>query len=250
MAVSKFTDALIYLGTKPLRAKSNQISIQHSVEMINATVFGETTTVNLAGQKSWSVSASGFWDSGTDVATTGVSFVESDAAGSVFSRIGGAAGIITVAPANEDLGISYFGKEVEGNYQAFGNIGEGIPYSLDGESASPLIRGFIGFAPSSRTASSGNGTSKQIAALSASQKLVAALHVVQFDGTTMTMKVQSDNDTGFGTATDVITFTAATGLTSEWVEVSGPITDDWFRGSFTFTGTSFTAILSFGIYTP
>jgi hypothetical protein len=249
MAVSKFTDALIYLGTKGLHGKSNQVAIQQSVNLIDATTFGQTTKINLAGQKSWSISASGFWDVGTDVATTGVSFVESDASGSLFSRIGAANSVISIAPANADLGTVFFGKEVNGSYQTFGNLGDAIPFSIDGESASPLCRGVMGFAPSSRSGASGNGTAIQLGALTSGQKLMAALHVVQFNGTTMTMKVQSDT-VGFGSPTDVITFTAATGLTSEWIEVSGPITDDYFRGSFTFTGTTFTAILSFGIYTP
>ena len=44
-----------------------------------------------------------------------------------------------------------------------------------------------------------------------------------------------------------ITFAQATGLTSEWLSVVGPITDDWWRVDFTFVGTSATFVCVVGI---
>lgn len=45
--------------------------------------------------------------------------------------------------------------------------------------------------------------------------LVAYLHVFAFSGTSVTVKIQMDDNSGFTTATDLITFTAATGITAE-----------------------------------
>lgn len=250
MAVAKFTDAIIYLGSRSIQGKANQVSIQAGVDMIDATVFGQSTKVNLAGLISWNVKVGGFWDSGTDVAATGVSFVESASADSLFARVGAAKTPITIAPANVDLGPCYFLNEVESSYQTFGAIGQAIPFSLECMAAGYLTKGVLALPPVQKTAL-GTGTGIQLGALSAGQSLVASMHVIQFNGTTMTMSIESDNDSGFGSATSVGSFAAATGLTSEWkVIAAGPVTDDYFRTSWTFTGTSFTAVVALGIYTP
>ncbi len=91
----------------------------------------------------------------------------------------------------------------------------------------------------SRTSSS-SGTGRQIGAVSSTQTLYAALHVISASGTspTLDVKVQSDDNSGFTSATDRITFTQATDVTSEWGSVGGAITDDYWRITYTVGGTS------------
>jgi hypothetical protein len=76
---------------------------------------------------------------------------------------------------------------------------------------------------------------------------------VAFGGTSPTLDVivQSDDASGFPSATNRITFTQATGFTAEYATpVAGAITDDWWRVNFTIGGTAspnFTFICVIGI---
>jgi hypothetical protein len=92
--------------------------------------------------------------------------------------------------------------------------------------------------PTARTAT-GTGTSVQLGAVSSTQRLYVALHVFSVSGTTpsLTVAIQSDNATGFPSASTVTTLTAATAIGSQITRVAGPITDDWFRVSYTISGT-------------
>ena len=59
--------------------------------------------------------------------------------------------------------------------------------------------------------------------------------------------MQSDDNSGFTSATNRITFTQATGVTSELLSVAGAITDDYWRLSYTIVGGSFTFAVALGI---
>jgi len=247
MSVEKFTDAGIFVGAREISGKSNKVSLEYKAAMLDGTVFGQTTKVNVAGLVEWQMSAEGFNEFGTDVPATGVTFMDSAAANAPFTMMGGLDLPLTVLPnASTDLSIAYFMKAVHCKYDTFGKLGDLLPFSLETQPSKHGTRGFLGFLPSSRTASA-NGSSKQLGAVSSSQRLVAALHVIQFNGTSLDVVIASDDDTGFPSGTTRITFAQATGITSEWAEVAGPITDDWFRAQATFVGTSFKALVVFGL---
>lgn len=80
-----------------------------------------------------------------------------------------------------------------------------------------------------------NGTALQLGAVGATEKLVAILHVFSVNGGTWTVTVESDNAQGMGTPATRATFTGATGITRQVIEVAGAITDDWWRGVVTET---------------
>ena len=107
-------------------------------------------------------------------------------------------------------------------------------------STGPIIRGTLMHSGAVARTASGTGTARQLGAVSSSQKVYAALHVLSASGTTpsLTVKVQSDNAVGFPSATDVITFSAATAVGSQWGSTAGALTDDWWRVSYTISGTS------------
>jgi hypothetical protein len=123
--------------------------------------------------------------------------------------------------------------------------------SVTGTNGRPLVAGTI-LNSTNRTAT-GNGTAFQVGAVGASQSLFGVLHVVAFGGTSPTLDVivQSDDASGFPSATNRITFTQATGFTAEYATpVAGAITDDWWRVNFTIGGTAspnFTFICVIGI---
>lgn len=102
-----------------------------------------------------------------------------------------------------------------------------------------------------QTGSSGTGTPVRLGAVSASQGLFAALHVV---GSTSTpagtsFSIISAPSSSLASPTTRVTFNAGTSsLTGEWEEASGAITDPWFAAQWSgFPGTAFTASISAGV---
>jgi hypothetical protein len=116
----------------------------------------------------------------------------------------------------------------------------------------PLARGVVLNPPGTALTITGNGTAVQhVAVTTAAQYLYASLHVLSVSGTatpTLTVKVQSDT-VGFPSPTDRITFTAATAQSSQISRVAGINTDDYYRISYTISGTnpSFLALVAVGV---
>jgi hypothetical protein len=130
---------------------------------------------------------------------------------------------------------------VESNYKILGQVGDVAPWSLSASGNWPSARGVIAHPPATARTATGSGTAQQLGVVSATQYLYATLHVLSVAGTgspTITVKIQSDNDSGFASATDQITFTAATAIGGQVKRLIGPITDDWFRPQFTISGSS------------
>lgn len=239
MAVTRLSDAQIFLGPWNVSGLHNQVSVEGTAEMLDSTVFGPgATRINTAGLMSWSVSASGFWESGTEPNQL--------ADPNFFNRIGAVECPLTVAPNPDDGGLAYFLKVVQADYSIFGAVGELAPFSLSHQQSSYMTRGKIALPPTQKLIA-GSGTAIDLGLVSTTENLTAVMHVVQFDGTTMTMVIESDDNGSFTTPTTRLTLTAATGVTSQWKNLLGPITDNYFRAKWTFTGTSFTALVAIGV---
>lgn len=121
-----------------------------------------------------------------------------------------------------------------------GAPGELAMASVSGQSSTgPLVRGLRIHPPSAVRTTTGNGTSWQLGAVSASQTMHVALHVLERTGTaSMTLSVQSDDNAGMTSPTNRITsFTAATARGHQWRTAAGAITDNWWRAVYTITGT-------------
>jgi hypothetical protein len=97
----------------------------------------------------------------------------------------------------------------------------------------------------------GTGFKVNIVSLSPAGKVYGLLHV--FSATpgpdTLDVVVQSDSANTFLSPTDVITFAQKTAAGHEWKEAAGPITDTWWRISYTIGGgsPSFTFAVAIGI---
>ena len=115
----------------------------------------------------------------------------------------------------------------------------------------PLIRGTI-FGTGSKT-STGNSSVIELGAATSTQYLYGCLHVIAASGTNPTLDVivASDDAEGFSSATTRLTFTQATGITSQFITpVAGPITDTHYRATWTIGGTdtpTFSIVLVVGI---
>ena len=174
---------------------------------------------------------SGFWES---LAVTG----EPD------STFHGKLGMIGV-PATAtftypcaDGDIAWFMNALSANYKAEAKVGEVAAYSLKLMSAGPYIRGRV---LDSRTATAtGNGAALELGAVTSSQRLFYAVHVLAASGTTPTLDlvIQSDNGSGFASPATGATLAQITGTAYVIGYVDGPITDDYFRVARTLGGTT------------
>lgn len=125
---------------------------------------------------------------------------------------------------------------------AIGNTAK-FDAQIDGDSAE--IDGVIAATLASRGALT--GTSVQLGAVSASQRLWAALYVTGAVGTNLAVTIESDNATGFPSAATAITFSTVSAAGWQFTSVAGPITDDWFRMKSTVGSSTFTYAVVMGI---
>lgn len=212
----------------------NACALEYGAELQDGTTFGKTTRTRLGGLKTVSMSLAGLGN---------ISGLESGQAEELdqilFESSGVADKPVLVAPENAgaDGELAFALLAAQARYQFGGAIGAAFSFQVTAEAAgSPLVRGTV-MHNGTRTAS-GNGTARQLGAISATQKIYAALHVLAASGATPTLdvKVQSDDNAGMLSPTDRITFAQKTALGSEWKELAGAVIDDYWRLAFTIGG--------------
>lgn len=244
--MSKFIllNSRLFLGGADLTTVNNKVELNAEVEEKETTAFAPTGDVwkeVLGGIRSTTLQGSGQWEAGD------LNNVDDAAWASL-----GAVTPATICPAEAEItSLAWLSGFLRTNYQLGAAVGDVAPWSADGKGNWPLVRGLVAHPPGTARTATGNGTSIQLGATGAGQYLYAALHVLSASGTTpsLTVTIQTDNATGFPSATTAITFTAATTFTSQIARVAGPITDDWVRASWTISGTdpSFLFLVSVGI---
>ena len=82
----------------------------------------------------------------------------------------------------------------------------------------------------------------------AAQSLYAVIHVTAASGTDLAVKIQSDDNSGFTTATDRVTFSTVSAVSSQWSSVAGDLSTEthWRVGATVATGT-FSVLVGFGV---
>lgn len=123
--------------------------------------------------------------------------------------------------------VCYFSRGVIDHETPFsGKTGDMARFELGLGFDQPPLRGLVA-APLAAVTANTNGTAVTLAGPTASQKLYAALHVTAYTGfTNVVFKIQSDDNGGFSSATDRITFTTVTGITSQFASVAGSFSSE------------------------
>lgn len=230
----------LFVGGYDLSGDMNAISLAKVVEAKdNTRMNASAARTAIPGLLQTQFGASGLWD--IDAA---------DEPDDVIPGIMGVRGnVITVGLQTGAAGEACeFFRASGGNYRRFGNIGDILGFDLSAFLTNEQsIPGTI-IANGSQSGT-GNGTAYQVGAVAAGKSLYAALHVVAGTFGSITVKVQSDNASNFPSATDRVTFTAATQVGAQWVTpVAGAITDDWWRISVSaLTGGPMTIVVAIGI---
>lgn len=226
-----------FVGGCDLTGQSNKIELAAMCEEKETTNFGsggwkELTaglfSSTLAGEGQWSAGLAGQPD-----------LTQPDDA--LYAALGGVGpwSVCMTTPAVGDL--CWFMNALESKYTFGGTVGDVAPWQAGVTSAGPLIRGQVMHPPGTARTSSGSGTGVQVGAVAAGYAMYASLHVIGVSGTstpTITVKIQSDDNSGFTSATDQYTFAAATAVGSQYTKIPAAITDSWWRLSWTISGSS------------
>lgn len=232
MATYSVTGAKLFFGGYDLSGTATQLSAGITAEELESTTFGDDGwRSRLAGLKQVALSGSGFNEA------DGTSKPDD-----LFNDNLGTTSVLTVAEqtgADGESATSFQGLPF--SFTPEGNIGQLWAYSFDITGKTAVAHGTILHPTGTARTSTGTGTGRQLGAVGSSEKLYAALHVVAASGTSPTLDVvvQSDDNSGFTSATSRITFSQATAVGAQWATpVDGAISDDWFRVSYTIGGTS------------
>ena len=218
----------------------NALALDDGVDLQDVPVFGDAAMRRIAGLRAVRAQHEGFFNASPE-----------DKA--LFANLGVVDAPMSIGPVDGNEGsLAYTFAAALGQYSPRGAIGEAFAFSVaaEGSAGLPLVRGTL-MHNAARTVTA-NGTARQLGAVSATQKLFAALHVIAASGTTPTLDVtiESDDASGFASPVTRITFGQKTAISSEWATpVKGAITDDWWRVAWTIGGTSpsFTFVVVVGI---
>jgi len=232
---SVITNGKVYLGSTNLSGQINAVAVNYSANTQDGTVLGDDTTSNVGGIKQFDASIEGYWAATEDAA--------------VFGNVGGN-DVLTVSRGTGVVTDPAFMMGcVVGSYNPGGSHGELLAFSAAASSRSNLGRGQI--ACNATLTTSGSQTGVELGAVSASQKLIASLHVLSASaGDTIDVIVESDVDNSFSTPTTVLTFTQAAAAGAQVIETDGAIADTWFRITYTIAGDggeSFDVVSAIGI---
>lgn len=255
MSTIVLTDVCLFIAEFDFTTEINEVSLTQEVEIPDATVFKSGNTRQYTpGLKGVAGTHHGWYD------TSGVSGFppppgESlSGSGQFFEYLSTPTQLIGVHTILPEGGTTageraYFFEATQSRYSPNGSLGELFGFDIEFMPRGDLIGASLMDDAVTLHTASRTGTSQQLGAQTADvDKVYAALHVVEFDGTTLDINVRSDNDSGMAGATTRISFTQATAETSE-----GPLlftagtADDWWDVDLTFVGTNFRAVLVVGI---
>jgi hypothetical protein len=218
-------DATTWVGGYDMTTDLNSLSLALSKDELPCAVFKDQAQRRTGGLEDVTAQLDGFW-SGGDTA------IDAQA----FSQLSGGLWVATHSQDGAVGSVAYTYRAVTPNYQVGGKIGEVLPFSLKmdgakgnaGRSAGG-VRGLIAKPKGVVSATGATGTGQHLGAVASGQYLYAALHVFAV-GTTISVKVQSDDNSGFTSATDVATLGPITTIGGTWMtRVAGPLTDSYYR---------------------
>lgn len=245
MAPLAFVDAKIYVGGYDLSGYANEIMLSISPEMLDSTVFGLGGSRRYqAGLQTIKVDGKGFQDYALTFPPAPHPAQTESLNAILHGRIGAASTVMTVAPlGNAEDDVAHTFQNVNGKYEAVaGQVGALVPWSLDAHAVGvKAVRSFVaGRGTKSATGNTAAGH-QFVGGVPSGKSLFASLHVLAAAGTTPTLDVivQSDDNAGFSSATTRLTFSQfTTSVGASWLQVAGPITDDYYRMRWTLGGGS------------
>lgn len=231
MAVQSLTNVTTFVHGYDFTGDTNEVALGVEAATKDVTTFGSSGWEEcIAGLKSGSVEVKGLWQAGT-------SSVDAES----FPDLGVADRVVTLAPTGVAGDVAYLAKLGKFAYVPFsGSIGDVAGFTLGCKSTNSvgILRGYLAKAKGNVSATGALGSGVNAGAVSATQYVYGSLHVFSA-GTTITVVLESDDNSGFTSATTVATLGPITTTGGTWAtRAAGPITDTYFRYRVTaITGT-------------
>lgn len=125
-------------------------------------------------------------------------------------------------------------------------VGAVAPFRFTQETTGGFVAGgYCGAPLASRTTSGFTGAGVNVVGPSATQRMYAVLQVTAAAGTNLAVKVQSDDNSGFTSATDRLTFSTVSAVGTQVVSLAGDLsTETYWRVVATIASSTF----SFAVY--
>jgi hypothetical protein len=228
MAIQIISDHKLFIDGFDRSGDFNRFNMQYTVDELDSTTIGDTTKEFLAGLIDMKFDGEVFTSHGTGEVET-VSYANFNTADKIISLYpSSTAGTVGHAFESLELEMSPIMK--------IGDLARMTIRASNSGSAVIRVTDMEGLVTKTTT---GDGTVRQLGAVSATQKLYSVLHVTSASASdSLTVTVKSDSIEGFSSPTTQITHTAFTDEGAEIKTADGAITDTWYRISWTITGTS------------
>jgi hypothetical protein len=232
--MSKFTlqNVRLFAAGADYTTRNNRIEIGMEAESKDSTAFaasGGTWHEELSGIRSSTITGGGQWEAGD------TSMVDD----SSFYTVG-ATVPVTVAPQTAaDGALAYMTAYNRQAYTLGGQVGDVVPWTGTWAGTWAVARGMVIATPTIRTAT-GTGSIFQLPVpVTAAQYAVGTLHLMSLTaGASVTVTIQSAATIGFASPTTRLTFNAQAAIGGQVFRIAGPITDQYWRASYTITGTT------------
>jgi hypothetical protein len=211
----------------------------------------EMTTLNsngwrqyMPGMNSHTLNVSGY----QDVGATGVD--------QLFTGTGTGQNVVTFCPLNGGAAVAdpafMFAGRTTTRTPLSGSIGDAAAFTLDWAGDGRAVRGQVLHPLAARTATA-SGTAATFTTPITGQSIWATFHVLALSGTaspTITFTIQTDDNSGFSSATTRLTSNAFTAIGSQFTSVAGPFAGEThIRVAWTISGTtpSMTFLVAAGV---
>lgn len=236
MATIALTDAFVHVAGYDFTGDTNDVMLTAEAEVKDATTYGSAGwRENVVGLRMAALSMKGYWQSASSAA------VDPQA----FPLLGTANEVVTVGDVNTEANVAYMAQLGKFKYDHGAPIGEVYGFSLDcqGTDGVGVVRGQLAAKKQSVDSTGQIGTGVQLGDATGLY-VYASLHVFSA-GTSITVKVQSDDNANFTSATDVATITGAAITTAGgyWMTRVAGDTDTHYRlyvsactGTFSIAG--------------
>jgi hypothetical protein len=248
------SDCKVYFGGYDLTASLNQVTMTAAKAELGDSRFGDGHEAYFPGLQQVTCSGTGFFSSSAAAGT-----VAGEPDPGIFAALNTyASGLpVVFAPPNAPAAsagafgnIAYMVVGGPFQYDAMsGEHGQLLGYTFGTKPGSGywLSRQSILF-PKTAISATTQGTGLQLGTLDAGETLVASLHVFVASSANYDITIESDDNSGFSSATTRATFANVTGVTHQVVKVAGPVaTDDYWRAVLTRTGGSITAAVTLSL---
>jgi hypothetical protein len=218
------TNAFVFCHGYDFTSDINQVSLESDVNLVEVTTFGSGGWKEFKpGLKDLKFSERGFWASAASASPDTEAFPDLAIADRVF----------TVGPAATAGEVAYLFQGAKTAYSLLGaDVGEAAPFTLAAVNTDQagVVRGALAAAKGNVSATGALGSALNLGAPTSSQYVYATLHVFSA-GTTITVQVQSDDNSGMSSPTSRGTIGPLTTAGGTWMtRIAGPFAGEtWWR---------------------